>query len=297
MTHGQSEKRITGRKHKDCVRMYYQNWLEKEAARLIAYTQRDYRAGLIQGTAAATMAQANLTNAPLSDDLKQQVLANNEYFGRGVNQTSVRSNPEAWVSHQDVNMGSEIGFGRMNNRLAGGHGFQGFAGHSRGGFHNSSARENNRNEGQAGGKMQGMLYRDPLPRKDFTGATPMSAFLYQVPRTGVAAGGSGVGGTYHTPGGTANPMPQNALNTNYNSAGGLKGNSAINRPMSVVNPIENISHYGSGRAYMGSVRPESHERIHNQGGPDVSNNRPKGFSGPPKYHSFDGKGGNTSWSR
>merc|ERR1712071_476655 len=31
---------LTGRKHKDCVREYYQAWLEREAAKLIAKTQQ-----------------------------------------------------------------------------------------------------------------------------------------------------------------------------------------------------------------------------------------------------------------
>merc|ERR1712071_625035 len=33
---------LTGRKHKDCVREYYQAWLEREAAKLIAKTQQAY---------------------------------------------------------------------------------------------------------------------------------------------------------------------------------------------------------------------------------------------------------------
>lgn len=58
---------FTGRKHKDCVREYYQAWLERAAAKLIAKTQQAYKTGKIAGSAAATMAMADLSNAPLSE--------------------------------------------------------------------------------------------------------------------------------------------------------------------------------------------------------------------------------------
>ena len=62
---------FTGKKHKDGVREYYQQWLERAAAKLIAKTQQAYKTGRIDGSAAATMAMCDLTNAPLTEHERQ----------------------------------------------------------------------------------------------------------------------------------------------------------------------------------------------------------------------------------
>jgi len=235
LTHDSKSVRKThfsGRKHKDMVRHYYQDWLEKEAAKLIAVTQRQYHAGEISGTAAATMAQANLINAPLSQDLLAEVKARNKALGSDA--VEYETLKKSWHMQQPRDMGMNLGFGKGKK-----HGikFRGFA---------------KPGEVEAAGIGGSAILTENNKEKNFDTLGPnilgwsSSSVSESFARNGGLSWG---GGPMRPRDCRGNPMPQNGLNTAFNPGAGIKGRCAWGRQeMTVVNPKENWSAHKTGAA-------------------------------------------------